>query len=295
MPGRKKKYSWKKCAVVAVCSTTIAMLTFMTACEAQRRGGSKVEDIAGTPRVMKLRKELKEISGLASDAAGRVFAHDDERGVIYHLDPMTGSVLARFTLGRSTVNEDFEGLAIAGAYFYMVTSSGDIYQFREGSDGGRVEYRIHPTFLGKDNDVEGLCYDPATDALLLACKGSPGRGYSGRRAIYSFDLRAQRLERKPRILLDEKRLRERAGEKRVQPSGIERHPLNGHFFVLAAQGSSLIELSPEGRVLSQVHLPAERHPQPEGITFLPNGDLLISDEGKKHGSLTRYARGADAR
>jgi uncharacterized protein YjiK len=269
----------------------LIMLLFATpACDAQRSARPGGYDLDRAAHVMDLGKRLKEVSGLATDSKGRLFAHDDERGVVYRLDPMTGSVLSYFILGRTVVTEDFEGLAIAGKYFFLVTSAGDIYMFREGPEGGRVEYRVYSTSLGPRNDVEGLCYDPATESLLLACKGDPGSGYKGKRAVYSFDLVTKQLSPKPRFLLDEKALLKKARGKDVRPSAIERHPKTGNFFVLAAQGETLIELSPEGKVIAQGKLDKKRHDQPEGLTFLPDGAMLISDEGKKHGTLSRYAR-----
>ncbi|MCB2205931.1 SdiA-regulated domain-containing protein [bacterium] len=241
---------------------------------------------------MKLAKHLKEISGLASDDRGRVFAHDDERGVVYRIDPMTGSILDYFLLGRTVVTEDFEGLAIAGEYFYLVTSNGDLYQFREGKDAGRVAYRVHRTPLDKRSDVEGLCYDPATSSLLLACKGDAGNGYGKHdRAVYSFDLRSHRLRDKPRFVLDERDFKDIAKGKEMRPSAIERQAGTGHFFILASQGHLLIEVDANGKMVAAGRLDADLHEQPEGLTFLPDGDMLISDEGKKHGRLSRYAAG----
>lgn len=266
------------------------LLTGAPACEAQRHDRPGGYDLDRAPHVMDLGKRLKEVSGLATDARGRLFAHDDERGVVYRLDPMTGSVLSYFILGRTVVTEDFEGLAVAGKYFYLVTSAGAIYMFREGPDGGRVEYRVYRTPLGPRNDVEGLCYDPSTESLLLACKGDPGKGYRGKRAVYSFDLTTKQLISKPRFLLDEKMLLKNARGKDVRPSAIERHPKSGNFFILAAQGETLIELSPAGKVLAQGKLDKKRHDQPEGLAFLADGSMLISDEGKKHGTLSLYAR-----
>ncbi len=270
--------------------TLIVTLVAGQACDAQHKRTPGGYDLEAAPHAVKLGKNLKEISGLASDAQGRLFAHNDERGVVYQLDPMTGSVLSWFVLGRTMVHEDFEGLAIAGSYFYLVTSSGDLYQFREGAEGGRVEYRVSRTPLDRDNDVEGLCYDPQTQALLLACKGDAGKGYKGKRAVYSFDLKKERLGRTPRFLLDEDDLRGILRGKEFRPSAIERHPDTGHFFILASQGDAIIELSPSGEVLAGRRLAQGRHAQPEGLTFLFDGTMVISDEGKKHGALSLYAR-----
>ena len=78
-----------------------------------------------------LPKDLKEISGLAMSSDGRLFCHNDEKGIIYQLDYKTGTILNKFKLGWLTVQRDFEGIAIAENVFYLVTSSGVIYRFKE--------------------------------------------------------------------------------------------------------------------------------------------------------------------
>jgi uncharacterized protein YjiK len=55
--------------------------------------------------------------------------------------------------------------------------------------------------------------------------------------------------------------------------------------VVAAEEAAIVELSPDGRVLSAFELPHGRHPQAEGIGFGPDGRLYISDEG--HGRRAR--------
>jgi len=269
----------------------VLILAFLLAgggCHAQPESAMKRYDLDKSGHRVRLPDPLREISGLAAASDGRVFAHNDEQGVVYRIDPMTGSILSWFHLGRTVVTEDFEGIAATKSRMFMVTSGGEIYEFRQAGEGQRVEYRVHSTPLDRDNDVEGLCYDSRTNTLLLACKGDPGKGYKDSRAVYAFSLKNMKLAAKPRFVLDEKRLNDEARGKHFRPSGIERHPFTGTFFILAAEGESLAEISPEGRIIAQHKLPKDRHPQAEGITFLPNGDMVISDEGKKSGTLTVY-------
>ena len=270
----------------------VLMLALMLAgggCHAQPESAMKRYELDEPGHRVGLPDPLREISGLAAGPDGRVFAHNDERGIVYRVDPMTGSILSWFHLGRTVVTEDFEGIAVTKSRMYMVTSAGVVYEFRQAGEGQRVEYRVHRTSLDRDNDVEGLCYDAASRTLLLACKGDPGKGYMDSRAVYAFSLKSMKLDAKPRFILDEKRLNDEARGEHFRPSGIERHPFTGTFFILAAEGESLAEVSPEGRIIAQHKLPKDRHPQAEGITFLPNGDMVISDEGKKAGSLTVYS------
>ena len=279
--------------LLVVCVLMTGALT-AAGCRMQSESGPENvqgDDELGAPAAqVALSKKLKEISGLAADERGRLFAHDDESGIIYQLDPATGKVVKSFRLGRSLVTEDFEGIAIVGDRFFMVTSSGDLFEFPEGPDEGRVEYRVYKTFLSRDNDVEGLCYDPVTGTLLLAYKADPGPGLKKARAVYAFSLEERELLRTPRFVLKRKDIERQTRGGTFEPSAIERHPGTGNFFLLAAQGESLLEISPKGRIISQKKLGRKRHSQTEGLTFLPNGDMLISDEGATRGMLTRYSR-----
>ena len=66
----------------------------------------------------------------------------------------------------------------------------------------------HMQGMGADNDVEGLCYDPKNNSLLLACKGNPGKKYKGNRAVYEFSLDRKKLNKKPKFLLPVKEIME---------------------------------------------------------------------------------------
>lgn len=236
----------------------------------------------------KLGRMLREVSGIAFNARGQLLAHDDEKGVVYRVDAMTGSILSRFRLGRTTVTEDFEDIAVAGDTIVLATSDGRLFLFHEGRDGERVEYRVLVTPLTRTNDVEGLCLDPVTGTLLLACKESPGRGYSGKKAVYSYSLSERRMETKPRFLLDENTLLKKAAGRNFKPSAVAWHPLRKTFFLLASEGRSIVEIDARGKILAQHELEKKLHPQPEGLAFHANGDMMIADEGKKDGLLTRY-------
>ncbi len=241
------------------------------------------------PSSVELPRKLREISGLAMSPDGRLFAHNDESGVVYEVDYLKGKIVKSFSLGRFAVRADFEGLAIVGDRFFLVTSWGNLYEFSEGGDREYVAYKMYRTALTLAHDVEGLCYDPDTHSLLMACKEYPGKGYAKSKAVYAFSLETMKLDKKPRFLLPLRELRRKSRHKPFMPSGIERHPKTGTFFVLTAQGESVIEISPTGELLGQVFFRGGTHKQAEGITFAPDLTLLISDEGgTKRAELTRY-------
>ncbi len=248
-------------------------------------------DLSARPKArFALPARLSEISGLAMTDDGRLFAHGDERGVVYQLDYTTGRIIKQFFLGRWGVRADFEGIAVKGKVFYLVESNGTVYEFPEGNNNDRVSFRTYRTFLTSKNDVEGLCYDPATDALLLLCKADPGKGYHKHKSVYEFSLKTRTLSSRPRFLIPLKDVTRSSDGHRFNPSGIERHPQSGTFFVVAAQGHSIVELAADGTVLAQQRINKKIDPHPEGIAFIPDGSLLLCNDGQGgSGSLSVYA------
>lgn len=226
---------------------------------------------------------LDEISGLAFAPDGRLFAHDDERARIHTIDVHTGQVGARFDLGAELIRDDFEGIAIVDERFFLVTSTGILYEFREGSDEEDVAFRRTDTGLGRGCEIEGLDHDAARDALVFACK----RAQSDRDAILL-----------PRIPLDPSAPRidpiriARADVARVgldpdfQPSALVVDP-SGSILLASAVTEALLEIDASGSVLNGAQLRRGRHPQPEGIEIGPDGALYIADE--KNGQDARLS------
>ena len=138
--------------------------------------------------------ELLEISGLAFSGEGRLFAHQDERGFVYELDPRSGQALLRFRLGSSGIRGDFEGIAIAGYRFFLVESDGSLVEFGVGGADERVEYRRVRTGFGNRCEVEGLAFDAATNALLMVCKTSRRPDLEGHLVVFAFSLDEMALE-----------------------------------------------------------------------------------------------------
>jgi uncharacterized protein YjiK len=238
-----------------------------------------------------LPKILKEISGVAVTKDGRVFAHNDERAIICQIDVNSGEIIKSFSVGKKALHEDFEEITIVDKKFYLITSDGYLIEFTEGRDKGSVDYKRYDTGLTASYNIEGMCYDDETNSLILACKDYPGEGYNGYRNCYSFSLASKKLEKRPRFVLPVKYITGKLGTKDFKPSGISKNPDSGSFFIISANDNGIIEVSPDGKVIAQSRLPKHIHEQPEGIAFLPDKTLLISDEGKTVGSITKYPLG----
>jgi uncharacterized protein YjiK len=235
------------------------------------------------PQVVKLPGELNEISGIAITDDGRLFCEVDEDADIFELDYKSGTVTKKFYAGTSIMGSktgDFEDIAWVKNKFYLLDSKGRLLEFPEGAEGEHVPFKIYETKLNKSNDVEGLCYDPETNSLLLACKRDPGEGYEKLKAVYSFSLSTMTLADTPRFLVPLDKIKSNTLENEFSPSGIARHPVTGTFFIIAARGNVVIELSKTGELLNEKDLPKKVHKQPEGIAFDKENNLIISNEGK---------------
>jgi len=228
---------------------------------------------------LRLKKSLQEISGLTFTEDGRLLCHGDEAAHVYEIDYLTGAEKKRFSLGRPAVVQDFEGIAVKKDTVFLVTSNGFLFRCREGENGENVRFQSFRSGLDVRYDVEGLAYDPATDCLLLACKAYAGSGYENQKAVYAFSLKTYKLQPRPRFLLPLSSIAENTDKKEFNPSGIERHPITGNFFVIASNGSSIVELTPKGEVIGQSDLPKSVHKQPEGIAVASEGTMVIANEG----------------
>ena len=237
----------------------------------------------------KLPQRLSEISGLTATGDGRVFAHGDENAIIYQLDPRAGKIVKAFALGDVTVRADFEGIALAKGKVYLVTSDGTIYEAPEGGDGERVLFNTYGTGVGRKCEIEGLAYEKSTGDLLLACKTARVPELAGHLVVFRWNIEARALSETPALLVPMDQIRALRGVGSLHPTGIEVLTGSGNYLLIAAKERLILELTRSGDVVAIRDLTPELHIQPEGVTMLPGGVLLIADEGGRgRGRLTLY-------
>jgi uncharacterized protein YjiK len=233
-----------------------------------------------TTQQWKLPGRLKEISGLALTADGRLFALNDEIAVIYELDYVNGSVLKAFAFGNPVVRADFEGIAWLDGKIWLTTSSGVLYSGNEGADGEQVPHRKQKTGLGKQCEIEGLTASAALHSLFLVCKRVKKKADVDGLKVFSWSIDDARLDEGSTFVLPRRKIRTRLGTDKFNPSGIALAPQNGNFLILASRQRALVETTPQGTLVSARTLPlASRHRQPEGIEITADARLLIADEG----------------
>jgi uncharacterized protein YjiK len=236
--------------------------------------------------------ELREISGLAVTADGRLFAHGDEEAVIYQLEPRTGKIVKHFGLepggsvpdfGKKSrdgrVAGDFEDIAIVGDRFFLVASTGVLLEFAEGSAGAHVPFIAHTTGLGDICEVEGLAHDAASGALLMLCKEMRQKSARDRVEIHAWSLAERRLDSKPWLTVPYSELSRITGARAFNGSALTFTPGGRALALVAGPQRAFAEITLEGRPVGGGQLHHSGLPQPEGMAFMPDSTLLVSSEG----------------
>ncbi|NJO24841.1 MAG: hypothetical protein HC867_02185 [Bacteroidia bacterium] len=108
---------------------------------------------------------------------------------------------------------------------------------------------------------------------------------------FCFDLAAKQFQQEPCFMIDTKKVRALLNDKNLEcrPSAAAIHPVLNKLFVLCSVGKVLIICDTEGNVEEAFRLDPAFFPQPEGITFAPNGDMFICNEGQDQlGTIIRF-------
>lgn len=259
----------------------LSFALFLSAC-----GGQEEEREAS----YNLPSELTEVSGLAAAGPGSVFTHDDEFAIVYEFRLRDGHILRTFALGQPTIEGDFEGIATANGLVFLVTSDGLIYSAAPGRNGKRVPYHVYDSGVGPRCEVEGLSQAPAAGELLLLCKRLRNDPGDTRLEIYRWRIGADRAEQRPFLSLPLEAILAENERAEFRPSGIEWDPAKGQLVVVSARNRVVLYLDPSGKLVERKRLSGERHPKTEGIAILPDGTLVLADEGNRtrEGRLTAY-------
>ena len=246
-------------------------------------------DLENASAEYKLSGKLTEISGLSlNEDESKLLAVNDEQGKIFFLDKNNGEILDDKKFAKSG---DYEGIEQVGNKVYVVNSSGSVFRVKNW-DKKEADTKKYKTDLKSNNDVEGLGYDSKSNSLLIACKNRAGLSsgeYSGKRAVYAFDLEEKKLSKKPVLLIDQEEIKKKGKKERwwldelmgvFSPSAIAIHPKTKDIYILSSVGKILVVLNAAGKVMKVEKLNKAEYRQPEGLCFAKDGTMYMSSEGK---------------
>lgn len=240
---------------------------------------------------------LLEISGLTDIDSTHIGCVQDEKGIIFIYSLEEARIVSEEIFH---MDGDYEGITRVGKDMYVLRSDGFIFKINDYNSGKISNRDSIDTGIPITNN-EGLCFDEKNNRLLIAAKGKMkgDKNLKDTRFVYAFDLDSNKMSDKPILTLEIEDIANKMIEKKMEvpimekmngdlkytdlkflPSSIALHPKDDLLFILSAVDGLLAVINRNGTLEDIVKLDSVLFPKPEGITFLSNGDMLISNEGK---------------
>ncbi len=242
-------------------------------------------DLKNPKRSWELPSLLVEVSGNTWVDKNHLLLIDDRHPNLYLINIQGKNVVLEKTIPFAEDEKDkfdIEDVTIVNGVVYALWSHGVLFKISNWNSKPAITEI--PTFLSKENNAEGLCYDPRTKSLLIACKydsGIKGEDKSTK-AVYQFDMATEKLDGTPFLIIHKKDFEKMAGSKLVfYPSAIAVHPVTHNIYLLSTRENKCMAVfNREGMLISFQFIDENLMSQPEGICFSPGGTLYITSEGK---------------
>jgi len=231
------------------------------------------------PFLLKLPVELGEISGVAFYARdSSVFAIGDEYGWLYKI-PLTGS--KPIQKWKFSSQGDYEDLVMVDKVFYVLQSKGNITAFT--FDDHNQILTQQKEFPAAGNEFEILYFDPHLFKLTLICKDCETDKKKALTAFY-FNLLNKQFDDSSSINVTA--IANMIGEKKIKfkPSAAAINPVTDELYILSSVNKLLVITDRKGNPKQTIPIDAALFKQPEGITFTPEGDMIISNESADRGA-----------
>ncbi|MEO8823281.1 MAG: SdiA-regulated domain-containing protein [Ginsengibacter sp.] len=242
-------------------------------------------DLNKPNRQWRLPPALVEVSGNTWFDKDHLILIEDLHANLYYVKIDDSSATLEKTIPFASNEKDkfdIEDVTYVNNIVYALWSHGVLFKITNWQTKPEVEEI--KTGLEKENNTEGLCYDPVTKMLLIACKDDPGISdvKKSTKAVYGFDMSGNKLIPKPFLLINKKEFESVAGDEiSFNPSAIAIHPVTHDIYLLTSRDNKgMAVFTHEGVLKSYQSIDKDQMPQPEGICFSPEGKLYISSEGK---------------
>jgi hypothetical protein len=231
------------------------------------------------PYKLNLPVELDEISGTAFyPRDSSVFAIVDEFGLLYKIPLISGRQIHKWQFAEGA---DYEELVMIDSVFYVLRSDGTIVSFTFNDSNHIVRHETD--FDDQGNEFEALYYDSSIKKLGMICKDCEADRKKSLTGYYfdphtnvfdsaGFSIRAKKIAE----MMNEKKLK-------FKPSAAAIHPITHKLYIIAAVNSLLVIADLQGNPESAYRLDERLFKQPEGLTFTPEGDMIISNEAADDG------------
>lgn len=245
------------------------VLILFAACSADTNNASiniSGYDYAGRKKFI-LEHSLKEISGIAYWADSNSFlAINDEKGIMYVLDPQTFRIKNEYSFGEAG---DYEEIQVHEKTIYVLRSDGTIYKLN--FDGTLEEL----SYTGTKAEYESFYVDALSNTLVLIPKQSKNGTKEKQTVTYTINTSDGSYADKSEHTISWSTLKTTST---LHPSAVAVHAISKEVYLLASIEKRLVVLNSDWKVLAEYELDRNQFQQPEGITFDPKGNLYITNE-----------------
>jgi len=226
------------------------------------------------PYLINLPPMLDEISGIAyypKDTS--VFAIIDEEALLYKIPINNPMNIQQWAFGKAG---DYEDIILKDSIFYVLLSNGGIrtLQFKGGEiKTGKFDFILDTN--KKENEFESMYVD--SGRIILLCKDCEA-DKKVKTSRYSFDMAAGLYHEieplnngKVADLIDDDKVALKASAAAI-------NPVTNELYVVSAINKTIYIFDESLNPKEFYELNPKIYKQPEGLTFTPEGDLIISNE-----------------
>jgi hypothetical protein len=230
-----------------------------------------------------VRQSMDEISGLIlAPDEHHILAINDEQGRVFAMDIQGDKPYPSWKFEKSG---DYEDIASDGKHLMVLKSNGHLYEvlgmYTDTTNSN--SYKLHGA---KKNEFESLYYDARTNSMVLICKNCGEDKHEMQTSAFRFNMDTREFEDTPAYRISVDTLAKLLNEPLTyfKPSAAAIHPIEKRLYILSAVNRLLVVTDLDGHVQEAHHLRRSIFKQPEGIAFLPNGDMFISNESADESS-----------
>ncbi len=235
------------------------------------------------PTIINLPLQLNEISGISfyqKDTS--LFSIVDEDGILYKIYLNRNYTVESWRFDKK---HDFEDVVLHDSIFYVLISNGDVEQLKFNGNAISSTKAVFPGADKQANEFETLYYDDKKGFVLICKKCEDDK----KKAVSAYGYNAATQTYTPNIFqINVLPIDEMLGEQKMhlKPSAAAVNPVTNELYVLCSVNKLLVVTDRDGNFKNVFTLDDKVYKQPEGITFLPNGDMIISNESHEEGAAT---------
>jgi len=255
----------------------IGIICLTTSCNSVEKSGEYLNtplyDLTN-PTIVNLPPDLDEISGIAyypKDTS--VFAVIDEDGILFKVPILHPNNTKKWQFDKQ---RDFEDIVLRDSIFYALVSNGDVVAIKFNGDSIHTDKTDFSDNSKKVDEFETL-YMVDSGKLVIMCKQCEA---DKKAKVSAFALNDTNATYSPHLVIDASPVAEKLKEDKIaiKPSAAAINPMNGDLYVLSSVAKLLIIFDAGGKFKELYKLNPKLYKQPEGLTFTPAGDMIISNE-----------------